>query len=386
MWTSIVVVACVALAGALWYRSATENPAGIMRLAGDVRADVITVRAPAIPKPVPDYTVGLPKAPGAALSGGSKRQMPQPSSQPTVSGAIAVVYVSPGDHVKKGQPVVQLETTQLELGLQQAQTAAAKAHADVPVMTDNLATLDTAGAKLATAKGQLATAKSKLVAGRAALVAQLAQLEALVAHPPPGPPPPGSPNPAVLIPQLKAALVQMDAGLAQLNAASGKLGTASSQLFTAKRQVANARDLLRIVADMQDIGVQVAQLRLSQATITSPVDGTVLEARHAGEIAMVNAPLVRIRPDGAREVDTYLTSDQLASIGIGTAVEVSYDSAPGVVVRGSVARIAGLTAVPPTSFPTDIVHMTRATRVTVTLDGSSTVPYGTPVDVTIRTR
>jgi len=296
------------------------------------------------------------------------------------------VYVSPGDHVKAGQPLAQLETTALQLGLQQAQTASAKAHADVPVISDNLATLSTAAGKLLTAKGQLSTAKAKLLAGRAQLVAQLALLEQMAAHLPPGPLPPGQPNPAVLIPQLKAALAQLDAGQAQLSAAAGKLATASSQLSTAKQQLSNARELLRILADAQDIGVALAQLRLSQATIVSPVDGVVIEARQAGEIAMVNAPIVRIRPDGAREVDTYLTSDQLAQVKVGTPVEVTYDSAPGVIVRGSVARMAGFSVVPPTSFPTDIVHMTRATRVTVSLEGSSTVPYGTPVDVTIRTK
>jgi HlyD family secretion protein len=385
MWTTIVVVVCVALGGALWYRSVSENPVGVMHLAGDVRADVITVRAPAIARPVPDFTVGLPQAVGT-LPSGAKRQMPAfASSQPTISGPLVAVYVSPGDHVKVGQPVAQLDTTALQLGVQQAQTAAAKAHAELPVMADNLATLNTAGTTLATAKGQLTTARAKLVAGRAALAAQLAQLQQMAAHMPPGPLPPGMPNPAVLIPQLQAALAQMDAGMATMNSAFAKLATGAAQLSTAKTQIVNARALLRILANMQDIGVQVAQLRLSQATILSPVGGVVLEARQAGEIAMVNAPIVRIRPDGPREVDTYLTSDQLALVKVGTPVEVGYDSAPGVIVHGTIARIAGFSDVPPTSFPTDIVHMTRATKVTVTLESGSTVPYGTPVDVTIRT-
>ena len=387
IWTTTAVLACVALGGALWYRSVSANPAGVIHLAGDVRADIITVRAPAIVRPTPDFTVGIPKPTGTGPSGGApKRQTPAfASSQPTVSGPLTAVYVTPGDHVKAGQPLAQLDTTALQLGVQQAQTAAAKAHADVPVMTDNLATLGDASTKLATAKGQLTTARGKLVNGRAQLVAQLAQLEQMAAHLPPGPLPPGRPNPAVLIPRLKAALAQMDAGLAKMNAAFGKLGTAASQLSTAKKQISHARDLLGILADMQDIGVRIAEVRLAQATILSPVDGIVLEARHAGEIAMVNAPLVRIRPDGAREVDTYLTSDQLALVKVGTPVEIAYDSAPGVTVRGSIARIASIAAVPPTSFPTSIVHMTRATRVTVSLEGSSTVPYGTPVDVTIHT-
>jgi len=48
-----------------------------------------------------------------------------------------------------------------------------------------------------------------------------------------------------------------------------------------------------------------------------------------------------------------------------------------------VSHVDDVSALPPTSFPTSIVHMTRAVRVTIRLDDGLTAPPGTPVDVEI---
>ena len=100
---------------------------------------------------------------------------------------------------------------------------------------------------------------------------------------------------------------------------------------------------------------------------------------------MMNAPLFRIAPDTPALIDTYLTAEQLTFVRVGDPAEVSYDSAAGIVLTGSVTGIGEDSAFPPTTFPTEIVHMTRTTRVTVTLESGARPPAGTPVDLTIRT-
>ncbi len=385
-----------AIGAALWLRSSLATTVGTLEVAGDVRSEIRVVRAPALTYPVPDFTVGIPKPPSATLASGAgpaaaKRVPPAGASrQPTVSGTLAEVYVSEGAKVTTGQVLARLDTSMLDLGVAQARTAAAKAHADVAVMRDNLSTLARNRTKLATAKSKLTSTLAQVVAQRAQIAAQLAQLEAAVAHMPPGPPPTpiptGPPSPAVLIPKLRAALVQIDTGLAKLRKGLGTLATGSNALSTARTQVSNAREVLTILADAQDLGVGLAQARLAQATMTSPVSGTVTYARPQGQLAMVGTPVMRIRPDGPLLVDTYLTADQLAQVSIGTPVTLTYDSAPGVVARGRISMIGTVSTFPPTAFPTSIVHMTRATRVTVTLDDGVAVPYGTPVDLTISTR
>ena len=399
-----VLVVIIAMGGVLWQRTVLHASPETLQVAGDVRSDIRVVRAPTIVRPVLDLAVGIPKPVSAtAPSGGggssSARRMPASASrQPTISGTLDRVYVAQGDRVATGQPLATLDTAMLELGVAQAQSSANKAHADVAVMRDTLSTLSDNRAKLATAKTKLNTMLAQLVAQRAQLAAQLAQLEAAAAHMPPGPPPapgpitspaPGPttrPSPAMLIPKLTAALAQMDAGLAKLRQGLGQLNTGAAALSTARKQVTTARDVLGILAGAQDIGVQLAQARLAQATITSPVSGIVTYVRPRGQLAMVGTPVARIRPDGPLLVDTYLAADQLAMVKLGTRVIVTYDSAPGTKVRGAITRLGDDSAFPPTAFPTTIVHMTRTTRVTVRLDDGSAVPYGTPVDLTISTR
>lgn len=386
----ILAVALVLLGAASYgvsyvQRMSTANR-GSLEVAGDVRAETFTVRAPAIALPIPDYTVRIPSttAPKAATRTSATGSA---SGQPTVSGRLAEVYVTEGDRVTAGTPLAKLDTAMLVLGVEQAKTAAAKARADIAVLGDTLDTLGSSQADLAAARRDLRNALAKAKAQRADLSAQLKQLESMPTPPPGSVPPTGAPmpNPAALIAKLKAALAGIDAGIAKMESGLRTMASGAMKLADAKTQVRNGRDLMTLVADGRDLAVDIAGARRDAAVITAPVDGLVLFARRAGDIAMVNAPLVRIRPDGPALVDTYLTADQLARVSIGESAEVAYDSSAGTVLAGRVTGIADFSAFPPTAFPTDIVHMTRTTRVTITLDDGARPPAGTPVDITIRT-
>jgi multidrug resistance efflux pump len=321
---------------------------------------------------------------------------------------------------------VQLDTAALELGVSQAKAAQKRAVAQVAVLGGNLTTVKDNQSKLATARNQLATAAAGLAKGAAALKkaesqfaakkadalkkrAQLVQLRAILSaqlaaleHSP-------SPDPATIarlkgqIAGIDKAIAGIDKGLsaaaagfakgnAQIATGSAKLSTARVQLATgasalskAKRQLDNARNVSRLSLAAQDAGVTLAEVRLSQATILAPVAGTVTEARTAGTVAMVGAPLVRIRADGPTKISTYLTGEQLSVVPVGTPAEVDYDSNTGAALAGKVTRVGLQSQFPPTSFPTNIVHMTQAVRVEVTLDGSGWAPPGTPVDLVLRT-
>ena len=142
---------------------------------------------------------------------------------------------------------------------------------------------------------------------------------------------------------------------------------------------------MELLAEGRDIAVGAAEARRAQATLRSPVSGVVVETRLPGTVAMVNAPIVRVRPDGPTLVDTYVTGAQLAGVSVGTAAQVDYDSNAAGPLPGRVSRIGEAAEFPPAPFPTGIVHMTRAVRVTIALDDGGWAPPGTPVDVTILT-
>jgi multidrug resistance efflux pump len=399
-WTAILVALVVsAVAGLLWVSYSQRPIPGKIAVSGNVRNTISTVQAPSIAYPAPDVTVGIPKPASASLSAPKRTGSQQKASQmPTVSGALDTVYVRQGDNVATGQPVAQLNTAMLDLGLAQAKAASKSAHTQVAVMSkgletiaDNQSKLSDARSQLATAERKLAKAKAEIKTGKGRLKTGIAQIQAVIDGPhPPGPWPPAAL--AKKLAQLKSTLAKLEAGERKLGAAEGQLATGKSKLATgasalrdAKVKARQARELLGLVAKGQDILVEVAEYRKGQATIVSPVSGTVTAARESGSVAMVGAPIVRVRPLGRTEIDTYLTPAQIDLVRVGSLVEVDFDSNSGGPLHGVVARISDSATYPPTSFPTDIVHMTKTVRVTIVLDEGAWAPPGTPVDVLIDT-
>ena len=418
----LIAATALGLGYVFWLRFAPSLPTSRIALAADVQNDVRTVQAPAIAYPVPDYTVGIPSSQTASPAKKPSTAAASASSLPTVSGEIARMFVAQGDHVQAGQVIVQYDTTRLKLGVAQAKTAARRAHAQVAVLGKALDTIASNEDKLATARGQLATARGQLSKGAAALAqaeasfpakktAALKQRAQLVAtramlqqqlaqllkspHPDPGAVAALRAN----IAKLTAGINAIDKGLAaaatgfakgdaQIATGKAKLATASSQLSQgasalskAKKQVQNARKVLQLMNASADAGVTIAEVRLAQATIRAPFSGIVTQARDQGTVAMVGAPLVRIRPDEPTKVDTYLDPSQLPLVHLGSRATVDFDSNTHGPLSARVTEISTTAQFPPTSFPTTIVHMTQTVRVTVTLDNDGWAPPGTPVDL-----
>jgi multidrug resistance efflux pump len=420
------------LVGTIVFRSLSGPPANRLVVAGNVRAVTRVVTAPAISNPNADYSVSVPSdaAMGekvAKLERITPRSTGAQSSmgQPVVSGRLARVYVAAGDHVRVGQTIAQFDTSLLNLGIEQAKANAARTKANVRVLKANLKDIaenedDVAEGfdQLASGKSQLASGKSQLLKARSQLRsarsqllelkrdrskyrAALAALKKQAAMFPPGH------VPAQItknIAKLTKLLASIDPGLAKVNAglakvedglakladaksklasAADKLNTAEDALADAKKQVKRVRDSLEIIADAQQILIDLAVAKRAQATITSPVAGTVTYAAAQGTIAMVGAPIARIAPDESALVDTYLTGEQLGRVRAGGVADIAYDSAPGEALRGTLALVGDRAVFPPTGFPTEIVHMTRAVKVTFRLDPGDYPPQGTPVDVSI---
>lgn len=392
---ALVVTALVAAAGiGLYVRAASAVTPGAIVLAGDVRAEEYVVRAPSITLPTPDYTVGIVTPPTAAPK---KRTTGAPagsaSRAPVVSGFLSEVTVTEGSRVATGQVLARLDATMLDLGVTSAQAAATKARDDLDVLEHGISKLQDARTKLVTARRTLTAARASLAATitvlvrtRSSLEASITAVQAIIAHTGPVPP-----YPAILaglqnaVTGLNAGLAGARKGLATINAGLAKMAKGLAQIDTGLTQLRAARKLARVNIKAQDVAALIAQTRRDYATIVSPVSGVVTFARIAGTAVIVGAPIVRIRPDGPTRVDTYLTTDQLAQVTIGTPVTVDFDSNTGDPKTGRIAVINGAAVVPPTGFPTAIVHMTRAVRVTIELDPGQTAPPGTPVDIEIRT-
>ena len=392
------LVVAAALGFALYAKTAAAGTPGVISVAGDVRVDEDVVRAPSITYPTPDYTVGIPATGTTAPKKRSSATPASASRLPVVSGYLTEVPVELGAHVAKGEVVARLDTAMLELGVRQAETAHTKARANLAVLDKTIDKLATTRATLITARSQLVTARASLVATigvltktRASLETSIALIQRLIAQVPPAGPPNVPPFPVLLtgmqqgLNALNQGLAGAKGGLAKMNQGLATMAKGLAQLDSARSQLKDARKLVVINVAAQNVAVELAKTRLTAATIVSPVDGIVTYTRTAGTAVMVGAPIVRIRPDGPSHIYTYLTTDQLAQVSVGSRVSVTYDSNPGAPLAGRLTYLGDSATVPPTSFPTSIVHMTRAVRVTIELDGDLTAPPGTPVDVEIHT-
>jgi multidrug resistance efflux pump len=443
-----ILLLLVGLVVSIVSMSLAAPPANRLHVAGDVRATVRTLSAPAISYPNADYSVSVPSNATAGQHVATiERQTPRTMGastsfgQPAVSGKLTSVYVGVGDHVQAGQVVARLDTTLLDLGVRQAKINADRARIAVRVVKNNLDTvidnqdkLDQGWDQLASGKAQIAAGKSQIASGKSQLTAarsqlkstqkqleaakrnrpqleaQLAALKQQAATYPPGHVPATLQKQIATLQQtlasidpglakVSAGLKQVNSGLAQLSTASsalvtaeGKLASARSQLIsagdalrTAKKQLIRARDSLSIIADAQPILISLAQAKRDQATLTAPVSGIVTQAASSGTVAMVGTPIVRVIPDEASLVDTYLTGAQLAILHRGTIADITYDSSGGKSLRATLSLVDDQAQFPPTSFPTDLVHMTRTVKVTFRLDSGVSPPPGTPVDIAIHT-
>ncbi|MDO8915643.1 MAG: biotin/lipoyl-binding protein [Coriobacteriia bacterium] len=365
----LVIVAL--LAGLSWLASSrvsANDPAvtGVLQAGATVRTDPVLVLAPSI----------------------ATTRTASVSGQPAVAGTLTSVTVSAGDRVSAGQVIARLDDRALVLRVQMAQAAARGARARVGVIDANLDTLANNSATLASARRKLDAALPKLKASRVEVVSNLAKARAAASQLPPGwKAPPGMPDPRVLVAKLEGALAQIDAGMAKATSGRAKLYSGAAKIADARSQLRDARRILVLAADAADIGVQVAEARRDLAVIRTPRGGTVTWAAEAGTVVFGGGPIARILPDGPIVLDTYIDAGQAKIVRVGSAVSASSDSHPAAAFTGHVTAVFPVYDYPPTSLPTTLIHMTRAFKVSVTLDDTAApLPPGTPADLTISTR
>jgi X-X-X-Leu-X-X-Gly heptad repeat protein len=192
----------------------------------------------------------------------------------------------------------------------------------------------------------------------------------------------------VALPKLEAAYASLQVLVRQMTAANGKIASGLSQMADALTkmsdgidQLENTAKVVRIASEGQAVGVDLARNSLAQAALRSPCAGVVKKAVPGGQMVMVGAPVVVIRPKGPTLVDAYLAPDQIGRVKVGDPSDVTFDSVPKVL-KGTVSTVWPTETFPPTNYPTRIVHLSGAVRVTVTVPDER-LPLGIPADVVI---
>jgi HlyD family secretion protein len=319
-------------------------------------------------------------------------------------GTIAQVFLDEGSAVKTGDVIAQLDTTDFELALAQAEASLDQAkgqyeQALTAVENARAAEIIATSGYSRTVQGSRPT---EVAAARAALDAAQANLDKLKAGPTPGDlaaaeaalrnaeaalrqaqsaydrafasnPATITASPAALqleqatnnfnsaraqydkiaigadAAQLKAAEQQVQSARAGLDKAAHPalqfdLDQADAQVTQARLQLKNVETEVRSAQNqirLAEIQIKQAQRRLDQARITSPIDGVISALNvRIGESVAAQPPAVTVVDTSKYHIDITVDEIDIAKVKVGQAVNVTLDSLPGVEVTGQVLRIA----------------------------------------------
>jgi HlyD family secretion protein len=318
-------------------------------------------------------------------------------------GRVAEVLIEEGEQVEVGQPLVRLETDDLELQVAQAEATLAAAEAElaqllappqleqVAVQEANLAAMEaqlnaaaanrdqlTVGAdagQIAAAEAQLASATAQQ---KSAFDMHEMTMKCRTFEIPAGTPLPNGkvskgkemtfcPGLGAMEEQARYSLAVADASLAAAQAQLDELlaGTDADQVRAAQANVTTAaaqRDATHAQLDLLLAGATEAQIETTQAsvddalvaleqarsnleksTLTAPLAGTItLLSVHSGEIASANQAVVVLNDLATLEVDVNLDETDVARVIVGQEAQIGLDAFPGVELTGEVTYIASV--------------------------------------------
>ena len=234
-------------------------------------------------------------------------QAPVVGVAPNVSGTIVGVSIKDNQPVRTGDAMFQIETSRFDTAVAQAEANLSSAVMSVGAST---VALLAPAARVAEAQAALANERAQFLriqtlAGRGD--SPRAQLDAQQAR----------------LASSEAALQAADAGLEEARRRLGPTGADNPQIRAALAQYQRAR------------------IDLSDTTVKAPIDGMVTNTVLApGQFASAGHAVATVVDTASGWVVANLPENTLGNIRIGDAVLITFNVAPGRLVRGHVASMA----------------------------------------------
>jgi membrane fusion protein, multidrug efflux system len=337
-----------------------------------------------------------------------------------VAGAVARVHIKENQQVKRGDLLIEIDPSDYDARVQQAQAELATAQAQAAAAEAQVEIVE------ATSKGGLASAKAALsgsTAGVQSAGAQVAAAHADLAR-----------SDAELkkaeidldrartlrqanaVPQerLDSAQIAFDAARAAKAQAEAQVALAEDSRRSAESRVGEARgkvsqsapvapqiaaahanaDLSQARIRSAEAALALAKLQLSYTKITAPADGYASKLTvHEGQLVTMGQPLIELVP-----VATYVIANfketQVGRMHVGQPVEIKVDALPGQTFQGKVESLSGGTGASFSLLPADnatgnfvkVVQRVPVRVAWVSPPGDGTLRAGLSADVTVDVR
>jgi multidrug efflux pump subunit AcrA (membrane-fusion protein) len=281
---------------------------------------------------------GRATADDGALTASGTIEAAEVNINPESLGRIVALNVGPGDPVKTGQTLAQLDTalvdaqhTQAAASLAAAQAAREAAQANVAALAANLALL-----KAGASAEQLQVAQTVIDKAQIAVDSAQRTYDDL-------------PEAARDTTNGQALKTQLDTALATLANAQAQYavlaaGARPEQITAAEAQLAAAQaqvEATQAQVDAAQAALGVLEVQKQKLTLTAPLDGVVLErAAEPGEVTAPGATLLVLADLSQLALTVYLPEDRYGQITLNQTATVTVDSFAGQTFTAHVIHMA----------------------------------------------
>ncbi len=266
-------------------------------------------------------------------------------------GRVTAIYIAEGEHVTAGQPLVQLETTSLELSVKQAEASLAKTQVQLEATLAGATESEIAAAEAAVSSVQASYAQVKDGVSTERLTQLQAELDLAAQEVQQAQGNYDRYGDRMAASLQDATLAYERAQFTYDIAAEVDSYTLTSAWSNVEQRQADLDALLagpteeeRATADLgvqqAELALQKAQRQLEDATLAAPFAGTVTELNVAvGELAAGSAVVV-IAELETLEVEITLDESDVVQVSEGQSAQVSLEALDKLSIPGEVTEIA----------------------------------------------
>ncbi|MFL6696681.1 MAG: HlyD family secretion protein [Vitreoscilla sp.] len=265
------------------------------------------------------------------------------------AGRVSHLYVNDNQLVHRGDPLVDIDTTDIQARVDQAKAGVLTAQSQVQQA-------------LAQVEGQKANAAQAAATARQAEAEYTNAQQNLARFK-------GVDPDAVSRQQYDQAVAQARAAKARLDAAHATEGTAQAQVRAAQANVGVAQS--QVATAQADL--ETANIQLGYAHVVAPIDGRVTKrAVDVGNVIAIGQPILAIVSDNLWVTANYKET-QLKKMHVNQAVTIKIDAVPDVEFAGHVQsfqRAAGsyFSALPAENATGNYVKVTQRVPIKIVFD------------------
>jgi len=273
-----------------------------------------------------------------------------------VSGYVNKLYVEDYTQVTKGQLLLVVDSTDLQLQLDEMLADNTQGTADV----DNAkASLNNAQAALVSARGNLAVSKLKSEKAKNDFERDNSLFEAN----------------AITKRQFDDSKSGLDVAAKQFETSQSDVKVAETRLSILQSQVKKAEAMM----DVRKVRIDQQRLKISYCKVKATSNGKIGKRNiDEGQFVQAGTPLFTIVNDESFWVVANFKENQLKNIPLGKEVEISVDSYPDLILKGKVSSVSDATGarfslLPPDNATGNFVKVTQ--RIPVKIEISEPEKY-----------